>query len=61
MHLNRDSKLYRLLIAKNIDNLELAVQEIERAVEIDSIVLQHQKMSINAVESKAISTALSIS
>ncbi|XP_065561221.1 GATA zinc finger domain-containing protein 4-like [Artemia franciscana] len=46
-------KLYRLLIAKNIDNLELAVQEIERAVEIDSIVLQHQKMSINAVESKA--------
>jgi len=40
------------LIAKNIDNLELAVQEIERAVEINSIVLQHQKLSINAVENK---------
>ena len=45
-------KLYRLLIAKNIDNLEPAVQEIERAVEIDSIVLQHQNLSINAVENK---------
>ena len=45
-------KLYRLLISKNIDDLELAVQEIETAVEIDSIVLQHQKLSIDAVESK---------
>ena len=45
-------KLYRLLIAKNIDNLELAVQEIERAVENDSTVQHHQKLSINAVESK---------
>ena len=45
-------KLYRLLISKKIDDLELAVQEIETAVEIDSIVLQHQKLSINAVENK---------
>ena len=35
-------KLYRLLISIKIDDLELAVQEIETAVEIDSIVLQHQ-------------------
>ena len=45
-------KLYRLLISKNIDDLELAVQEIEGVVEIDSIVLQYQKLSMNAVESK---------
>lgn len=45
-------KLYRLLISKNIEDLELAVQEVERAGEIDSIVLQHQKLSINNVETK---------
>ena len=44
--------LNRLLIAKNIANLKLAVQEAERACEIDSITLQHQKLSINAVENK---------
>ena len=30
-------KLYRLLISKNIEDLELAVQEVERAFKIDNI------------------------
>ena len=47
-----NQKLYRLLIAKTIDNLELSVKEVERALEIDSIILQHQKLSLKAVENK---------
>jgi hypothetical protein len=50
-------KLYRLLISKNIEDLELAVQEVERACEIDNIVLQHQKLSINNVETKTPKTS----
>jgi hypothetical protein len=44
-------KLYRMLISKNIQTLELAVQEVERMIEIDSIVANHNKSRINNVES----------
>jgi hypothetical protein len=36
--------------SKNIETIEQAVQEIQSAVEIDNIVLQHKKLSINFVE-----------
>jgi hypothetical protein len=44
-----NSKLYRLSIAKNIEMLDQAVQEEERAVELEAIVLQNKKLSINSV------------
>jgi hypothetical protein len=36
-------KLYRMVISKNIQTLDLAVQEVGRMIEIDTIVANHSK------------------
>jgi hypothetical protein len=46
-------KLYRMVISKNIQTLDLAVQEVGRMIEIDLIVANHSKTKINSIsESK---------
>jgi hypothetical protein len=42
-------KLYRMVISKNIQTLDLAVQEVGRMIEIDMIVANHNKTKINSI------------
>jgi hypothetical protein len=55
-------KLYRMVISKNIQTLDLAVQEVGRMIEIDLIVANHSKAKINNIsESKTSSSPLKVS
>ena len=42
-------KLYRVVISKNIQTLDLAVQEVERLIEVDMMVANHSKAKINSL------------
>jgi hypothetical protein len=42
-------KLHRIVISKNIQTLDLAVQEVERMIKIDMISANHSKTKINSI------------
>ena len=42
-------KLYRVVISKNIQTLDLAVQEVERLIEVDKMVANHSNAKINSL------------